>query len=76
MEDVSDDDFVDDVDGDDMANNMLMAAKDDDLATLRALIARGGLFWHFPRPHAPQPPPAPPPSAELHACYAQAPCAP
>ena len=30
MEDVSDDDFVDDVDGDDMANNMLMAAKDDD----------------------------------------------
>ena len=48
MEDVSDDDFVDDVDGDDMANNMLMAAKDDDLATLRALIARGGdVNWTY-----------------------------
>ena len=31
------------------------------------------LFWHFPRPRAPRPPP---PGAELHACYAQAPCLP
>ena len=43
-----DDDFVDDVDGDDMANDMLMAAKDDDLAALRALIARGGdVNWTY-----------------------------